>query len=270
MARLTAAERRVAEALVEDPARVAFGTVAELAERSGSSGPSVLRTATKLGYDGFVGLQAAVQEELAAQLRPAVERIRAHASTSPLARAGQLEVANVRDTLAAVDPAAFDRAVRHLADRRRRLWVLAGDASAGVAASLAGELDLLRDGVTLLGGSPVAVGRALAAVRPGDVVLAIDLRRYERWLVSAAGAARATGATVVAITDSPLSPLADGAAVAVVVAAAGTGPFDSHVGILALGNALVAGVAQRLRTSATARLDAVEASWARAGALTEQ
>jgi DNA-binding MurR/RpiR family transcriptional regulator len=267
--RLTAAERRVAAAIVEDPSRVAFGTVAELARRSGSSGPSVLRLAAKLGYEGFAGLQDAVQEELAAQLRPAVERIRASPATSPLRRAAEVEVANVRDTLAAVTPEGFDRAVRLLADRRRRLWVLAGEASSGVAASLAGELDLLRDDVSVLGGSPVAVARALAAVRPGDVVLAVDLRRYERWVVTAAGAAREAGASVVAVTDSPLSPLADGAAEVFVVTAAGTGPFDSHVGILALGNALVAGVAQRLRASATTRLDAVEASWATAGALTD-
>ena len=35
-----------------------------------------------------------------------------------------------------------------------------------------------------------------------------------------------------------------------VVAAEGAGPFDSHVGTLALGNALVTGVAGRLRHSA--------------------
>jgi DNA-binding MurR/RpiR family transcriptional regulator len=53
------------------------------------------------------------------------------------------------------------------------------------------------------------------------------------------------------------------------VAAEGAGPFDSHVGTLALANALVTGVAGRLRRSATRRLDAVEAAWREAGALVE-
>lgn len=268
--RLTAGERRVAEAVLADPPRVAFGTVAELAKRSGSSGPTVLRFASKLGFDGFAGLQESVQQELSQQLRPAVERIRAQTATSPLGRAAAVEANNVTATLEAVDPATFERAARHLADPRHRVLVLAGDASLGVATAIAGELDLVRKGVQLLGGSPVAVGRDLARIAPGDVVLAIELRRYERWVLAAAADAVERGASLVAVTDSLLSPLAERASEAFVAAAAGTGPFDSHVGILALGNALVADVALRLRATATARLDAVEEAWAAFDALTDR
>jgi DNA-binding MurR/RpiR family transcriptional regulator len=265
--RLTPAERRVAESVIEDPSGVAFGTVAALAKRAGASGPTVLRLAGKLGFDGFVHLQSAVQDELAVQLRPAAERIRAHASARPLARALELELANVRSTLEGVDPSTYARVVEVLSDRRRSVTVLSGEASAGVAAMVAGELELLRDGVSVLSGSPVAVARQLARVGEGDVVLAVELRRYERWVLDAASSAVGRGAVLVAVTDSPLSPLAEGAASVLVVSAAGAGPFDSHVGTLALGNALVAGVAARLRATATARLDAVEAAWSEAGAL---
>ena len=260
--RLTPAERRVAEVVAAAPARVAFGTVAELASRSGSSGPTVLRLAGKLGFDGFAGLQAAVQDELSEHLRPAVERIRTATGASPLDRASDVEVGNVRSTLDAVDPTSFDRTVRLLASRRRRVHVLAGEDARGVAATVARELDLLRPGVEVVGGSPVAVARSVAQIAAGDVVLAIELRRYERWVLEAAAAARAAGAVLVAVTDSLVSPLAEGASKVFVVAAEGVGPFDSHVGILALGNALVAGVALRLRASATDRLDAVEAATA--------
>ena len=262
--RLTPAERRVAEVVAAAPARVAFGTVAELASRSGSSGPTVLRLAGKLGFDGFAGLQAAVQDELSEHLRPAVERIRTATGASPLDRASDVEVGNVRSTLDAVDPTSFDRTVRLLAHRRHCVHVLAGEDAGGVAATVARELDLLRPGVEVVAGSPVAVARSLAGIDAGDVVLAIELRRYERWVLEAAAAARTTGATLVAVTDSIVSPLAEGASEVFVVAAEGVGPFDSHVGILALGNALVAGVALRLRASATARLDAVEAATAMA------
>jgi hypothetical protein len=53
------------------------------------------------------------------------------------------------------------------------------------------------------------------------------------------------------------------------VAAEGAGVFDSHVGTLALANALATGTAARLRRSATRRLDAVESAWRAAGALVE-
>ena len=67
-----------------------------------------------------------------------------------------------------------------------------------------------------------------------------------------------------ALTDSALSPLAVVATVSFTASVTGVGPFDSHVGLLALANALLAGVAARLRRSATDRLDQVEAAW-RAG-----
>ena len=66
--RLTAAERRVAQTVADDPKIVAFGTVAQLAAHSGTSGPTVLRFASKLGFTGFAELQAAVQEEISNQL----------------------------------------------------------------------------------------------------------------------------------------------------------------------------------------------------------
>ena len=88
-------------------------------------------------------------------------------------------------------------------------------------------------------------------------------------MVEAARAAAARGAVVITLTDSRLSPLAAPATVTFVVTAEGAGPFDSHVGTLALVNALVSGVAAQGRRSATRRLDRVEAAWADADALVE-
>ena len=84
--RLTSTERKIAEVLAGEPQTIAFGTVAQVAQRAGTSGPSVVRLAVKLGYDGFVGLQADVQSELARQLGPARDRIRQRPPTDFLAR----------------------------------------------------------------------------------------------------------------------------------------------------------------------------------------
>src|SRR5262245_36482518 len=71
--RLTASERRVAEVVLDDLKIVAFGTVAQLAARSNTSGPTVLRFAVKRGFQGFADLQAASQTEIVDALRPATE-----------------------------------------------------------------------------------------------------------------------------------------------------------------------------------------------------
>jgi DNA-binding MurR/RpiR family transcriptional regulator len=259
----------VAAVVADDPEAVAFGTVADVARRAGASGATVVRLCAKLGYEGFSDLQSAVREEFARRLRPAVERIREPLPDDALSRTLATELDNVAATLGGVDPTAFAQAVRLLSARRGRVLVLSGDASSGVAALLATELSMLRPGVVRLDGSEVAVARSLADAGPPDTLVAIDLARYDRLVLTTVERAAGRGAGIVALTDSALSPLAAHARVRLTVAAAGAGPFDSHVGVLALANALVTGVAGRLRRSATERLDRVEAAWREARALVE-
>lgn len=266
---LPPAERRVAEIVLAEPGVAAFATVAELGRRARTSGATVVRLADRLGYEGWVGLQAEVRASIDQHLRPATQRIREAGVGDVLAATAAREADNVHRTLDAVDRTAFDRAVALLADRKRALRVLAGAAQDGIGTLAAHDLDLLRPGVVRVAGSPVAVTSKLAHTEPGDVLLAIDLRRYERWVLDAAAMTVATGGVVIALTDSRLSPLARQAEVAFVVAAEGAGPFDSHVGTLALANALVTGVAARLRRPATDRLDRVEAAWQAADALAD-
>jgi len=266
---LSPAERQVAEVVLRDPQGVAFGTVAQLAARASTSGASVVRLATRLGYSGFSELQGAVQAAIGQQLGPAVERIRAERGSDVVSRTLRAELGNVQRTLEGVDPSAFAAAVSLLADEGRPVRVLAGDAEAGVGAMCASLLSMLRDDVAQVGGSDAAVVRQLGPLAEGTVVVAIDLRRYERWVVEHARRAAGGGAQVVALTDSVLSPLAALAAVSLTVVAEGAGPFDSHVGTLALVNALATGVAGRLRQTAARRLEHLESLWQDAGALVD-
>jgi DNA-binding MurR/RpiR family transcriptional regulator len=268
-ANLTRSERRVAEIVIASPQLVAFGTVAELADAADAGAATVVRLAGKLGYDGFTGLQAAVQADLARQLRPAAERIREPAADDPLGQHLRIEVENVHTTLSAIDPAEYRTAVELLTDAERAVLVLSGDASTGVALQVVGELQALRDGVALLGGNAVQVTRQIAALVPGDVVIVMDLRRYDRWLVEALERAQGRGAVVIALTDSLLSPLSAAARCRFVVAAAGGGPFDSHTGTLAVCNLLVAGVAAAMRDVAADRLERMETAWREVDDLTD-
>jgi DNA-binding MurR/RpiR family transcriptional regulator len=267
---LSPAERQVAEVVLRDPQGVAFGTVAQVASLAETSGASVVRLATRLGYRGFSELQGAVQAAIGQQLGPAVERIRVERGSDVVSRTLRAELGNVQRTLEGADPEAFTAAVGLLADERRSVRVLAGDAEAGIGAMCASLLSMLRGDVAEVGGSDAAVVRQLGPLAEGAVVVAIDLRRYERWVVEHARRAADGGARVVALTDSVLSPLAALATVSLTVAAEGAGPFDSHVGTLALVNALATGVAGRLRETATRRLERLESLWQEAGALVDR
>jgi len=268
---LTPSERRIGETILAAPKLVAFGTVADVAEAARTGTATVVRFAVKLGFDGYSQLQASVQRDLGGQLRPAVERIRDQpvGDDTLAARHAEVETANVRSTLESIRAGDGRSVVDRLADETAPVLVLSGVASRGVALQFVGDLDQLRPGVRLLDGTQIDVVRTLALTEPDATLVVLDLRRYERWLIDALAAARERGAWTVAVTDSVLSPLATVAERAFVVAAASAGPFDSHVGTLALLNLFVIEVAAARREHAAERLEAIEHAWGVADALTD-
>jgi DNA-binding MurR/RpiR family transcriptional regulator len=267
-ASLTSAERRVAEAILESPQSVGFGTVADLARAAGVGAASVVRLAAKLGFEGYSDLQQCIQRDLANQLRPAAERIR-EAGEGPRSEHAGTEAANVRATIEAADDHALTSLVARIATVERPVVIVSGEASAGVAQQFASQLHQLRDRVSTIAGSDVSVRRDLAVVPPGATAIVIDLRRYERWVLDAHDALQRRGVWTAGITDGLLSPIASRAAVTFVVRAESVGPFDSHVGTLALLNLVAANAATALRESATLRLAAIEAAWSERGSLTD-
>jgi DNA-binding MurR/RpiR family transcriptional regulator len=267
--RLSPAERRVADVVLARPELIAFGTVASIAAAAATSGASVVRLSSRLGLDGFSALQSAVQATLAQQLRPAADKIHTTPVDDLVERARVQETANLAATLDAIEPAVLQRAGLLLADPNRQIWVVAGDAEQGVATQFASHLGMARSGVRVLDGPGSRIGRLVADLARGDVVVAVDLRRYERWVLDTVALAAGRGARVVAVTDRRLSPLADTADATFVVRAEGIGPFDSHVGTLAVLQLLVSATSARVRAGASRRLARIESTWRTSGALAD-
>jgi len=265
---LTPSERRVAEVLVAQPQLVAFGTVAELAGQARVGVATVARLAAKLDFDGFSALQSAIQLELAQQLRPAAERIRRASTTlhNRVEHHRRLEVENVQVSLETLENEQVSEYARRIA-RGSRVWLASGDASIGVVTQFGNDLATLRSEIAQINGNDVAVQRQIALIEPNDVVIAIDVRRYDRWLLEAVALILERRPWMLVITDRVMSPLAERADAAAVVAAGGGGPFDSHVGMLAVFNVIVAAVADELRADAAPRLERTEAAWRRARSL---
>lgn len=258
---LTPTDRRVARCLLEDPGAVAFGTAASFAEMVGAGVGSVHRLAIQLGYSGFSDLQDHVQREISQRLRPASEKIRNSASGDVIDLTLRTESENVSETLTNVDRAALLTAVNALANETKHVYIAGGNSSSGVALHLSEELRLLRSGITLLAGNPVALSAQIALANRDDVLVVIDFHRYDRWLVGLASHAGHTGLMLISIADSLLAPFAASASCHFTVCARSETPFDSHVGTLALCSVLVGSVAKSLRRDASQRLDRVESDW---------
>ena len=253
---LTPTERRIAEAVVAEPTLLAFGTVSDLAGRVGTSRPSIVRFANKLGFDGYTQLQQHVRGNLSHRLSRPSDRIRSiREQARPVGAA-------IDDAIASVFDAIEGDQLATLVDpivRADTVWILSGEHSQAGARALQFGLTMVRPGVR----SPEehSFRTDLCDAKPGDAAIVIDFIRYQRQITAAARMLADAGVTVVAITDSPLSPLAELADTWCKIKVPAVGPFDSSISVVALCELLVAQVTKELHEDATNRIDRIESLW---------
>jgi len=253
---LTPAERRIAEAVLAAPTLLAFGTVSDLASRIGTSRPTIVRFANKLGFKGYTQLQRHVRSDLSHRLARPSERIRHEQGNAPGARAA------INNALASVFEAVDGERLGELTApilRAEKVWILSGETSQAGARKLHSGLSIVRPGVRLL--DERTFGADACDVGPRDAAVVMDFFRYRRRVTEAARLLSQSGATIVAITDSPLSPLVELADTWCEIEVPAVGPFDSSVPAVAIVELLVARVARDLHDQATARIDRIEALW---------
>ncbi len=258
---LTPTERRIAEAVVAEPTLLAFGSVSDLAGRVGTSRPSIVRFATKLGFDGYTQLQEHVRGNLSRRLSRPSDRIRSDSGeTVPVRATIDESIASVFDAL---DGNRLAQLVSPLI-AARTIWILSGEPSLAGARALHSGLSMVRPSVRLL--EEHSYGTDVSDAQPGDTAVVIDFMRYRRQIVTATRILKDAGAAVVAITDSPLSPLVVLADVWSQIRVPAVGPFDSSIPVVALGELLVAQVTKELHEDARNRIDRIEALWERSEA----
>ncbi len=253
---LTPTQRRIAEAALAEPTLLAFGTVSDLADRVGTSRPSIVRFATKLGFDGYTDLQQHVRSDLSRRLSRPSERIRSGSGPINAARA------TINDAIKSVFDAVEGSRITELVTpivQARNVWVLSGETSQAGALALQSGLSMVRPGVYRL--EEHSFGTELSDAAPGDTAVLIDFPRYRKQVTLAARVLAEAGVTVVAITDSPLSPLAELADTWSQINVPAIGPFDSSVPIVAMCELIVAQVARELQEVATNRIDRIETLW---------
>jgi len=255
--RLTPTDRRIAEAVLADPSLLAFGTVTDLARHVGTSRPSVVRFANKLGFDGYTQLQESVRRDLTQRIFRPSDRIRQ--AGNPTAESARARLA---DTISGVFDALDTGTLGPLGDAiadAGTVWVVSGETSRAGADTLVSGLSIVRPRVHLVDGH--SVGTDLAGVDDGDVAVVFDFYRYRRHAIDTARILSNLGVRIVAITDGPLSPLAALTNLRLDCNVPAIGPFDSSVPSVVAAELLVAHVAQRLHTEATERIDRTEAMW---------
>lgn len=264
--RLTPTERRISSLLLAESTLLAFGTVSDIADRVGTSRPSIVRFATKLGFDGFTSLQGWVRQDVTKQLASPSQRIRNMAEgghAAPIRTA--LEQA-VHETLTRLDDTRLDALASPIA-HARSVWILSGETSMAGAIVLHSGLSMVRPHVNLVHEQTAA--RQLCSARPGDAAVVYDFPRYRRHSIVTARTLVHLGVSLVAITDGPLSPLASLTKTWCELHIPAAGPFDSAVPSVLTSEMITARVATMLGTKPREQIDRLEDLWQRMGTFLE-
>ncbi len=240
--RASRSHQKLARFILDNGLFIAFASATEVGDRTGVSAATVVRFCQSLGYEGYPELQAAVRSSLPTYLAKVqqLEKTPPRLNQAKVPeRAFNLDLQNLKRTMEFLDGNAFSGAVSALS-RADSVLIVAGGISTAPAHYLAHSLKVigLNARSVLNGGIPLAL--ELVSLKPSDVFIGIGVWRYVIETVSAMDAARKIGATRIAITDSPVSPLAQRADFAFQVATDGAAHALSLTAMMALLNAFIA------------------------------
>jgi DNA-binding MurR/RpiR family transcriptional regulator len=251
--------QRIARFAMDKPNDLALGTVASVAEATQVQPSAMIRFANALGYGGFSEMQQVFRGHLLERSETYRERIDQMRSRQVI---GAREPSGVLHQLVGqsvkelghleenVLQAELKTAVRLLACAPR-IHVLAQRRAFPIAAYFAYAFSQLELRTHLLDGTGGMLGESLRSIAPGDVLMVASFRNYSSEVIEAAAAARERGATVIALTDGPLSPLKASAKVCFELADDSSKPFRSLVAPLCLAQTLVVSIGLHLAEKST-------------------
>ncbi|MEE1200370.1 MAG: MurR/RpiR family transcriptional regulator [Christensenellales bacterium] len=260
--KLSKSHRKIAECIVAHYDKVVFMTASRLGEYVGVSESTVVRFAAAMGYEGYPQLQKALQElirhRLTASQRFEMTSDMDHAQV--LNKVLKADIQNIRTTLDELDINAFEEAIEKII-QARTIYVLGLRASAPIAQFFAHYLKFIFQNVRVVTSGISDVFEQLARIDEGDLLIGISFPRYTSRSIEAMEFAHSRGASLIAITDGPMSPLYSTADTCLMAKSDMSSFVDSFAAALSLINALIVALGQRRRREVFEYFERMEGIW---------
>lgn len=256
----------VVEVLLSQPRRASFGSAGELAQLAGANVATVTRTAQALGFAGWPALQQELRARYLSSLSAGQVAAEHRGTGTPSSRSLRRDL----DSLALLNRRLDEGVLLTIAEAiaaARRTMIVADGSYAAVGLALAHNARLAGYPVTAVTHGDAELANSVAAIGPGDVLVAISFWRLYESTVLAANLARSRGVRVFALTDAASPALADAAEEVVIVPAEGEAFFPSLTAGMAVAQALVTQLAAVDPARTGASIEAAEAMWTRFGLL---
>lgn len=245
---------QVAAYALDHPDEIAFGTAASIAISAHVQPSTLVRFAQHFGFEGFSGLQLLFRARLRERTSSYEDRLRtleqngqALAESTNIFNGFTAAAHRSIDTLsAAVDPAAFERAVDILA-AAETIYLIAKRRSYPISSYMAYAFGKLKVRCQLVGTAAGIDDDLLAMASPRDAAFAVSFSPYASESAVQARNMAARGINVVSLTDSAFSPLAECSKEWFEVVEADHAGFRSLSASMAFAMALTVSIAEKRR-----------------------
>ena len=260
MPALAPAEQRVANAVLADPGGVAAMTISELAEVASTSETTVIRFCKQIGVPGYPQLRLQLAAQSAQEnIRPEVggDIEPGDSLADVVGKVAFADERAVRETAQQLDVDALSKVVAAVA-KAPRVDLYGAAASSFVALDLQQKLHRIRR-VAFAWSDVHVMLTSAALLGEDDVAIGISHTGTTIEVVEALEEAAKHGATTVAVTNFPRSPLAKTADLVLTTAARETtyrsGAMASRIAQLTVIDCLFIGVAQQVLPDARKALE---------------
>jgi len=257
-------QKLIAWYIINHYGKAAYMTAAKLGEDVGVSESTVVRFANELGYDGYPKLQKVLQELIKSKLT-AVQRLEVSSNRigdeNILKSVLSSDMEKIKITMEEIDHKSFNNAVETILNATK-IYILGVRSSAPLASFLGFYFNLIFDNVRLVHTTSVSeIFEQIINASQGDVVIGISFPRYSKRTIKAMQFAKDQGASVVAITDSYESPVAEYADSSLIARSDMASFADSLVAPLSVINALIVAVGMRRKEHLFKTFDKLENIW---------
>ncbi len=250
---LTPRQRGLAEFILQNSESLAFLTITDLAKKVGVSEATVTRFCGTLGYEGYAHLCREVQETIQSELSTVgrfqlVRTMGRHSveteSPSAFERVVSTEIDNLINLNKNIRTSDFYRCVDLMVEADR-ICIIGSMASSCLVNYFEYMLGKIFSRVEALDGHGGKASAVYSHLTPNSLVFLLSFPRYPKATVELGQLAAQKGAKIVAVTNSPISPIVPLANITFFIPVGIVSFVDAYAAPIAFINALVTELSER-------------------------
>jgi DNA-binding MurR/RpiR family transcriptional regulator len=248
---LTKSQKKVANFFLNQGEEAAFLSISDLARLVHASESTIIRFSRAAGYQGYPGLQKELQSWIRKKISPdqvLQQAIAKEGKKDIYSQIFETDIRNLTETQERNHQEVIDRAVKEMI-KAKKIGITGFRSSHAMAYLLFFFIGQVRKNVALLDASLGILPSTLISYGAGDLLLGISFARYGAPTLDILKYGKRAGCKILALTDSPISPIGQIADIVLIAGGQSSTYFNSFASAVSLINCLVAGVSLKSQHS---------------------